>query len=246
MRRLSLRGLALAAIVLSAPLGAQITATSTFSEFISPTTTEFQAAVGRPVTSGVLDFYDTELFISGARNVLGTWGVSLSDPGAVNRPTNVGSSNTMFATQLGEEVDIFGTGSDIVLGRFVFFSMISMDISHLYSTAFSPFPLTPITLTVFGFGPSTGNAVIQKVFTIPAPPLVGGIQKPVLTTLFFDSLWSSMSNVWFSQSTSSSTAAQFTNVTATLLPEPSTYAMVLTGLLGLGFVGARKQRRKIA
>jgi len=244
MRRLTLCGLALAAIVISAPMRAQITATSTFREFISPTTTEFQAAIGRPVTSGVLDFYDTDLFIAGARNVLGTWGVSLADPGSVNRPTNVGSSNTMFATQLGEEVDIYGAGSDVVLDRLVAFSMISMDVSHLYSTAYSPFPLTPITFTVFGYGPSTGNLVIQQVFTIPAPPSVGGVQNPFLATLFFDSRWSVMSNVWWLQSTSSSTATQFANVTATLLPEPSTYAMVLTGLVGLGFVGVRKQRRK--
>src|SRR5437016_4621449 len=125
MRRLSLKVLAVAVVALALPAGAQVAVTSTFSNFSSLLTREFPAAVGRPVTSGVLDFYDTDLFVAGARNVLGTWGTSPADPGSVNRPTNVGSSTTMFATQLGEEVDVFGTGSDIVLGLFKTFSIFS-------------------------------------------------------------------------------------------------------------------------
>src|SRR4051794_27968619 len=125
MSRVRFLRLAIVATIAAAPASAQVV-TSTFSEFTSQTTTEFQAAIGRPVTSGILDFYDTELFVAGARNVLGTWGTSLSDPGSVNRPTNVGSSNTMFATQLGEEVDLFGTGTDVILGTFRPFSLFSM------------------------------------------------------------------------------------------------------------------------
>src|SRR4051812_31378076 len=103
MGRLRQWDLALAIIAIGGPAGAQVK--STFSTFTSPTTTEYPAAIGAPVTSGVLDFYDTDFFVAGARNVLGTWGTV--DAGKVNRPTNVGGSNTMFATQLGEEVDIF-------------------------------------------------------------------------------------------------------------------------------------------
>jgi hypothetical protein len=242
MRRFRLIGSALSVLTLGLPAGAQISATSTFSNFASPTTTEYQAAVGRPVTSGVLDFYDTELFVPGSRNVLGTWGFSAADPGSVNRPTNIGSSTSMFATQLGEEVDIFGTGSDIVLGIFRPFGLFSMDVGHLYSSAYAPVTLAPITLTVFGFGPSTGNALITQVFTIPAPAPVGGVQRPVLQTLTFDSRWSAMNNVWWNQSTGSATASQFTNVSATLLPEPGTYILTLSGLIGLGIVRTRRRK----
>ena len=239
MRRLSPFALVLTGLAIAQPVRAQVN--SNFSNFSSPTTTEFQAAVGRPVTSGVLDFYDTELFVSGARNVLGTWGTNPADPGSVNRPTNIGSSTTMFATQLGEEVDIFGAGSDIVLGIFQPFSLFSMDVAHLYSPAYAPFTLAPITLTVFGFGPSTGNVVIQQVFTIPVPTAIGGVQRPLLQTLTFDSRFSAMNNVWFFQSGSSATANQFTNVRATLTPEPSTYVLTLTGLVALAVVARRKR-----
>src|SRR5215217_3745714 len=101
---------------LAVALPSQAPVVSNFSNYSSPFTTEFQAAVGRPVTSGVLDFYDTDLFVNGARNVLGTWGTSPLDPGSVNRPNNIGSSTAMFLTQFGEELDIFGTGTDIVIG----------------------------------------------------------------------------------------------------------------------------------
>src|SRR5205809_6765783 len=130
MRRLSPLVCVLTRLAIALPARAQVI--SNFSNYSSPTTTEFQAAVGRPVTSGVLDFYDTELFVAGARNVLGTWGTSAADAGSVNRPTNAGSSTTMFATQLGEEIDIFGTGTDIVLGTFRPFSLFSIDVAHLY------------------------------------------------------------------------------------------------------------------
>jgi hypothetical protein len=235
--------LAIVVSVAAAQASAQVT--STFSEYTSGKTTEYQAAIGRPVTSGVLDFYDTELFVAGARNVLGTWGASGADVGSLNRPTNIGSSNTMFATQLGEEVDIFGTGTDVILGTFRPFSLFSMDVAHLYSTAYSPIPLSSFTFTVFGFGPSTGNATIAQSFTIAAPTAVGGIQHPVLQTLTFDSRWSMMSNVWFVQSTGSGTASQFTNVRAVLTPEPGTYGLIVIGLCFVAAIQLRQRRRRL-
>jgi hypothetical protein len=240
MRRLS--SLVTLLIACAVALPAQAPVTSNFSAYSSPFTTEFQAAVGRPVTSGVLDFYDTDLFISGARNVLGTWGTNAADAGSVNRPTNAGSSTTMFATQLGEEIDIFGAGSDIVLNIFRPFSLYSIDVGHLYSPAYAPVTLQPITLTFFGFGPSSGNLVIQQSFTIPVPTAIGGVIRPSLQTLTFDNRWLMMNNVWWSQSTGSGTANQFTNVVAVLTPEPSTYVMTLTGLVGLAFIGVRRRK----
>lgn len=243
MRRFKLQVLALTcfaleSITLSAPAGAQI---STFSAYLSATTTEYAAAVGRPVTSGALDFYDTELFVAGARNVLGTWGTG--DAGAVNRPTNIGSSTAMFATQLGEEVDLFGRGSDIVLGRYNEFNIFSVDVGHLYSTVFSPFTLLSFNFTVFGFGTGTGNTTISQVFAITAPTAVAGVQNPRLQTLTFDSRWRNMSNVWWSQANGSGSAHQFTNVSASLVPEPGTYALTFVGLVGLFWV--RNRRRSI-
>ena len=235
MGRLRHWGLALAVIVVGGPAGAQVK--STFNSYTSPTTTEYQAAIGAPVTSGVLDFYATEFFVAGARNVLGTWGTA--DVGAVNRPTNIGTSTAMFGTQLGEEVDIFGKGTDVVgafngIAPFLNFSLFSIDVAHLYSTAFSPFALNPFTFTVFAFGPSTGGATISQAFTIPAPASIGGVQSPFLTTVTLDSRFSNVSNAWFNQSNGSGSAYQFTNVVASTVPEPSTYVMLLTGLVSLG------------
>jgi hypothetical protein len=242
MHRFHVPLLVLAAVTLAPPAGAQQNATSTFSAYSSPVTTEYQAAIGRPVTSGVLDFYATEFFVAGARNVLGTWGSSPSDPGFVNRPTNLGTSTAMFGTQLGEEIDVFGTGSDVVLNRLAPFAIYSMDVAHLYSTAYSPAGLLPFTLSVFGFGPGTGNLQIQQNFTIAAPSAIAGVQNPVLQRITFDSRWQLMSNVWWFQSSSSSTVHQFTNVNATLLPEPGTYALMLVGMIGLGALRARQRR----
>jgi hypothetical protein len=244
MRRLSPLASLVIGLAIALPSRAQVV--SNFSNYSSPFTTEFAAAVGRPVTSGILDFYDTDLFVSGARNVLGTWGTNPADPASVNRPTNVGSSTTMFATQLGEEIDIFGAGSDIVLNIFRPFSLFSIDVGHLYSPVYAPFTLAPINITFFGFGPSTANAVIQQVFTIPVPTAIGGVQRPLLQTLTFDTRWSMMNNVWWFQSGSSGTANQFTNVNAVLTPEPGTYVLTLTGLAAIGIIRVRRRKTQLS
>jgi hypothetical protein len=245
-RRPALLGLALGTILLAPVAGAQIR-TATFGEYARPTTTEHQATIGAPVTSGGLDFYDTDAFPSnvGARNVLGSWGRDPSaDPvGVVNQPTNVGSSNAMFATLLGEEIDVFGAGTDVVTGPGVPFGMISIDVAHLYSTAYAPFTLLPINLTFFGFGASTGGSVIEQSFTIPAPPAVGDVRTPLLTTLTFDERWRSVENVWWFQGAGSGSAHQFTNVVSSVVPEPGTYLLTLTGLGGLAAVRLRRRRR---
>src|SRR5215208_1215356 len=113
MRRLRLLLLAFFVSAGALPTAAQVQAVSTFGEYSSPFTTEFQATIGRPVQSGVLDFYASEFFVPGgtARNVLGTWGTSPSDPGSVNRPTNISTSTAMFGTRPNEEIDVFGAGS---------------------------------------------------------------------------------------------------------------------------------------
>jgi len=242
MRRLAVPAAALAVALLALPAGAQVPVLVDFDEYQRPTTTEFQATVGLPLSSNGLDFYETSLINGGnSRNVLATWGTA--DAGAVNIPVNIGSSTAMFATVLGVEIDIYPTGSDIVLGQYTgSFSMNSIDVAHLYSTRFSTFTPTTITLQFFGFGPSTGGAVITQTFTVPAPPLVGGFRDPVLTTLTFDDRWRSVNNVWWFQGSGSGAAHQFTNVSAAMVPEPSTYLLMLTGLGGLGTVWLRRRR----
>ncbi|MES2525044.1 MAG: PEP-CTERM sorting domain-containing protein [Gemmatimonadota bacterium] len=239
MRRFHRHLLAVAVVTLAQSAGAQQTATSTFGEYSRPVTTEHQAAIGRPVTSGVLDFYATEFFASGARNVLGTWGTN--DATSVNRPSNLGSATTMFGTQANEEIDIFGRGSNVVVGPRIDFHLHSMDVAHLYSTALSPFALVPFTLTFSGFGPGTGGALIQQSFTIAAPPVINGVQTPFLQTITFDNRWRSLQNVWWFQGAGSGSAHQFTNVNATLVPEPGTYALMLAGLVVVAVLRSRRR-----
>ena len=242
MRRLAVPASALAVVLLALPASAQVPVLVDFDEYRRPTTTELQATVGLPLSSNGLDFYETSLINGGnSRNVLATWGTS--DPGSANIPVNIGSSTAMFATVLGLEIDIYPTGSDIVLNQFSgAFSMYSIDVAHLYSTRFSSFTPAPLTLQFFGFGPSTGGAVISQSFVVPVPPLVGGFRDPVLTTLAFDERWRSVKNVWWFQGSGSGSAHQFTNVSAAIVPEPSTYLLMLTGLGGLGAVWLRRRR----
>lgn len=239
-------GIAFSVVLLALPAGAQVTTTATFSEYASPFTTEYQAAVGAPVTSGGYDFYETEGFNGpGSRNVLATWGTDPADPGSVNVPVNVGSSTAMFGTVLGFEIDMFPAGTDLVFGNVTGqFRLHSIDVAHLYSSSFSPFALGSIGLEFFGFGPGTSFGVISQAFTIPVPPVVDGVQTPVLNTLTFDDRWNGLYNVWWFQGTGSGTAHQFTNVNATLLPEPGTYLLVLTGLGGVGLVGMRRRHTR--
>jgi hypothetical protein len=227
-------------LFLASAAGAQHTVT--FSQYASPVTTEYAAAIGDPVRAGGLAFYETGLFNgSSSRNVLGTWGNDPSDPGYINRPTNIGSSTAMFATVLGLEIDIYGGFGDPVTGNYgTPFDLYSIDVGHLYSNEYAPFTLATINLTFSGFGPGTGGTTITQAFSVPVPALNGNFRYPQLTTLTFDNRWRDLNNVWWFQGSGSGSAHQFTNLVASV-PEPGTYALVATGLVAVAGVARRRR-----
>jgi hypothetical protein len=225
-----------ALLILAVPASAQ-SHVITFSEFASPNVFEYEATIGYPLSTGGLDFYQE--FDAGARNVLGTWGYA--DETAVNRPVNIGNSTTLFPTQQGNQVDIYAAGSDPLLDYpfLTPFALYSLDVAHTYA---SPFALSPINFRLFGFS-TTGAAFFQD-FLIPTPPLLGdGTRRPVLQTLTLDSRFRSATRVAFVNG-SNSVAVQFTNLAVTTVPEPGSFALMATGLLGVMGVAVRRRRRR--
>lgn len=227
-----------AAVALVAPVAvsAQAPVTVRFNEYASPTVAEYDATPGRPVTSGGFDFYAA--FGTGARNALGTWG---NDPAVdpdthINRPTNIGSSTAMFGTQAGERMDMYVAG-DNPFAPVRRFNLFSIDVAHLFNQAYladGTVP-APFTLSFTGF---LGGSSITQTFSIGAP----SGPTPFLSTLLFDGRWRGLQSVAWSQSGAINTQHQFTNVVASVVPEPGTYAMLAVGLGMLGAVRVRRRR----
>ena len=126
------------------------------------------------------------------------------------------------------------------------FRLRSIDVAHLYDPAYlAPGTVSvPFELTFFGWvGSFSSGFGIAQTFRVPAPPAVPGAgQAPVLVTLAFDERWSGLGNVWWYQSDFVNTLHQFTNVHATVIPEPGTYLLTATGLAALALVHRRRRR----
>jgi hypothetical protein len=214
-----------------------------FAEFRRAETTEYQATPGGEITSRGFDVYAA--YGGSSRNALGTWGTQ-QDP--THLPANLGpTSAALWGTAFGERMDL--EASD---GRL--FNLYSMDVAHMYPRSYLVSgDLSPISLFVYGFN-SAGQTIASSSFAIAAPALVGGEQTPALTTLVFGNSWRSLSYVaWFQGSgpaqsgftapvdIGSGFSHQFTNISAEIVPEPGTYALLATGLAGV-FVLARRRR----
>ena len=235
-----LRPVLLAAAAALAPgaAAAQSAVTVDFAEYASPVTTEHQATVGRPVTSGGFDFYS----LNGG--VLATWGTSAAeDPeGSVNRPANAGGSTALFATFPDYRMDMFVGGSDVLSPTSTFrtFNLYSIDLAHQFAQSYLPTgdALGTVVADFIGIRRGSSELLFQS-FALGAP--ADGV--PTLTTFRFGSEWRGLQRVlWFQGSTQGS-VYQFTNVRAMVTPEPGTYALLATGLAGVLVVARRRRAR---
>jgi hypothetical protein len=235
MRRIAL--VALLALP-AGSLSAQPVQRITFSEYASPFTTEYQATVGRPVVSGGFQFVAYRS--TGARNALGTWGTDLNqDEGALNQPTNRGNSVAMFGTTNAEVIDMLVAG-EFPLAPTRQFDVFSIDVGHMFSSDYivGGSALEPFQLTFSGWTTPTGTAQLSQTFTIPVP----ASGDPFLNTLMFSNAWRGIYRLSWSQSNvSTSQFHQFTNIQAQVIPEPSTYVLLGTGLIVL--YGVTRRRR---
>lgn len=241
MRRTFMITPMLALAALAAPLSAQ-----DFSTYASPFTTEYQATYGNPLVEGDFEFYavfGSDGTFNSARNALGTWGNDSSDPGYINNPENLGSSTAMYGTTTGAWVDMTGVGSNFGLSTAgPVFSLFSIDVAHLFArSSLVSGNLDAFNLTFYACPVISCSTFLTQTFTISARPVVGGDQVPRLQKLIFNTGFQNVQRVAWQQAGSTHLTHQFTNVQGAIIPEPSTYVLVATGLVMVA--GAARRRR---
>ena len=222
------------------PAGAQVVRTD-FREFTSPETVEYDAAIGAPLRSGGLDFYSAVEFSGSSTNALATFGTA--DEGAINRPSNLMGANTLFIPGLGGRIDIVLAGTPFGFGPGGSFGLQSIDFAHLFEDSFLPPGAVNTAINLQIIGINSRNESFFQDFVIPVAPLdQNGRRTPRLITARLNSRFSDVNNVRFFQGTGSGRAFQFTNVIPT--PEPASFVLLGTGLLGVFGIAARSRRNK--
>lgn len=240
-----------ATLLAAAPLAAQSPVTIDFAEFRSPTTQVYQATPGGDVYSKGFAFYNT------TSNSVLTWGTDPSqDELAINVPSNLGPTAAALAMEnFADRLDMYAwtaSRESDANAPTLEFNLYSMQAAHLFSSAYltSGSDLAPISLVFYGFTRGSNVNTLSSTFTIPVPPLVGGVRTPFLTDLRFSGAWHNLTRVvWFNASgpqgtpapsTGSSFSHQFTGIQAAIVPEPATVLLLGSGILVLGVVVRRR------
>ena len=239
-----------ATLLAASPLAAQSPVTIDFAEFRSPTTRVYQATPGGEVYSKGFAFYNT------TANSLLTWGTDAAqDELAINVPSNLGPTAAAMATEgFGDRLDMYvWTGSPATDANAPTqqFNLLSMQVAHMFSSAYltTGSDLSPISLVFYGFTPGSNTNTLSSTFTLPVPPVVGGVRTPLLTELQFSAAWRNLTRVvWFNGTGPSNTLAvgsavshQFTNIQAAVVPEPATVLLLGGGMIVLGVVARRRR-----
>lgn len=222
--------------LISLPLQAQQVVVD-FHQFRAPYTTDYQATPGGDVYSNGYGFFAA--FGSGALNTLSTWGTAPDERPdlAANVPRNLGpTAASLFAYQFGERMDVFREDN-------LLFNLYSIDLAHQYAQSYLlSGSLSPISITFFGFYAGATSSSISQTFTIPVAASNGTDIPPELNTYTFNSGFRNLAEVAWLQGNGSATSHQFTNVRLeTVTPEPGTYVLFGTGLVGVMLVTVRRR-----
>jgi hypothetical protein len=211
-----------------------------FHELRAPYTTDYQATPGGDVySSNGYGFFAA--FGSGALNTLSTWGTAPDERPdlAANVPRNLGpTAASLFAYQFGERLDMFREQDDFL------FNLYSIDLAAEYAQSYLlTGSLAPFTVTFYGFNSQGINtSSLIQTFTVPVASSTGNDIPPELHTYTFNDNFRNLSQVAWFQGNGSVASHQFTNVNVeTVTPEPGTYLLVGSGLVGIMLVTVRRR-----